>query len=78
MPKAEKESGFYMVCRNPDEVAHSNPKSFYRSLEQAKTRAESLAKDTGHRFYILVAFSYVEPATPPLEWRHLDIADVEG
>lgn len=61
-----------MVCRDPREVVHNNPKTVFTAVEAARTRAEQLVKDTGHRFYVLTPILLCEPSAPPVEWTVLE------
>ena len=68
----KKSARFYMVCRDPQEVVHNNPKQVYTSLEVAKKRAEELVKDSGRTFFILTPIAKVEPTSPPVLWTVIE------
>lgn len=64
---------FWIVTRNPAEVASNNPVNADYSKEDAIKKAEALCRKTGHRFYILEAIQYCEQK-PPVEWKSVDTA----
>lgn len=73
MPVRKKDGPrtFYIVCRDPATVAYHEPKNAISTQDGARARAASLAKETGHRFYVLKAIASCEPSAPPVEWTSL-------